>query len=55
MIFGEGEREQLGVREVFRVGGLTEVVESIEASHRFMPVAEEGAGEGMSDWHSLGC
>jgi hypothetical protein len=21
MIFGEGEREQLGVREVFRVGG----------------------------------
>jgi hypothetical protein len=35
--------------------GLTEVVESIEASHRFMAVAEEGAGEGMSDWHSLGC
>ena len=31
------------------------MVESIEASHRLMAGAEEGAGEGMSDWHSFGC
>ena len=31
-----------------------EVVESIAALHRLIAGAEEGAGEGMSDQHSLG-
>jgi len=31
------------------------VVESMEASNRLMTGAEVGKGEGMSDWHSLGC
>jgi hypothetical protein len=31
------------------------VAESMEASHRLITGAEVGEGEGMSDWHSLGC
>ena len=35
--------------------GLMKVLESIEALRRLIAGMEEGTGECMPDWHSLGC